>query len=61
MTAPTLDVLVARARDLGAETWRVRKKQPALVVWQDRADDRRQVVGRLVFWRWLRETGRVEP
>lgn len=61
MTAPTLDVLVARARDLGAEAWRVRRERPALVVWQDRADDRRQVVARLLFWRWLCETGRVEP
>ena len=50
MTAP-LTVLVARAADLGAE----------LVVWQDRADDRRQVVARLLFWRWLVETGRVTP
>lgn len=61
MTAPTLDVLVARARDLGAEAWRVRRERPALVVWQDRADDRRQVVARLLFWRWLVQTGRVEP
>ena len=60
MTAP-LGVLVARAADLGAESWRVRREQPALVVWQDRADDRRQVVARLLFWRWLVETGRVVP
>lgn len=49
MTAP--EVLVQRAADLGAETWRVRREQPELVVWQDRADDRRQVVARLLFWR----------
>ncbi len=60
MTAP-LGVLVARAADLGAEAWRVRWEQPALVVWQDRADDRRQVVARLLLWRWLVQTGRVEP
>lgn len=59
MTAP--EVLVQRAADLGAKTWRVRREQPELVVWQDRADDRRQVVARLLFWRWLVETGRVVP
>ena len=52
MTAP-LAVLVARAADLGAESWRVRRERPELVVWQDRADDRRMVVARLLFWRWL--------
>lgn len=61
MTAPMLDVLAARARDLGAETWRVRREQSELVVWQDRADDRRQVVACLLFWRWMVETGRVVP
>ena len=60
MTAP-LGVLVARAADLGAEAWRVRRERPELVVWKDRADDRRQVVARLLFWRWLVETGRVTP
>ena len=59
MTAPTLDVLVERAADLGAESWRVRRERPELVVWQDRADDRRQVVARLLFWRWMAGTGRV--
>ena len=51
MTAP-LRVLVARAADLGAETWRVRRAA-GLAEWQDRADDRRMVVARLLFWRWL--------
>ena len=60
MTAP-LGVLVKRAADLGAESWRVRRERPELVVWQDRADDRRMVVARLLFWRWLTETGRVTP
>ena len=59
MTA--LAALVARAADLGAESWRVRRERPELVVWQDRADDRRQVVARLLFWRWLWVTGRVAP
>lgn len=57
MTAP--EVLVQRAADLGAKTWRIRREQPELVVWQDRADDRRQVVARLLFWRWLRDEGRA--
>ena len=47
------------AADLGAESWRVRRERPELVVWQDRADDRRMVVARLLFWRWLVETRRA--
>lgn len=53
------EVLVRRAAELGAETWRVRKEQPHLVEWQDRADDRRMVVARLLFWRWMVADGRT--
>lgn len=59
----THEVLVQRAAELGAElgaeTWRVRRELPHLVVWQDRADDRRQVVARLLFVRYLIAEGRT--
>lgn len=57
MTAP--EVLVQRAAELGAETWRVRRELPALVAGEDRADDRRMVVARLLLVRYLVAEGRT--